>query len=129
MRETQPRKAAILAVDVGGTHVKVLLQGQKEPRKAESGPAMTANKMVRDVKTLSRGWKYDAVSIGYPGSVSHGRPFQEPHNLGTGWVGFNFAKAFGRPVKLVNDAAMQAIGSYKGGCMLFLGLEEDWARR
>ena len=83
---------------------------------------MTPSQMVSSVKKLSRGWNYDAVSIGYPGPVLHGRPVAEPHNLGPGWVGFDFAAAFGRPVKIVNDAAMQALGSYKGGKMLFLGL-------
>lgn len=112
----------ILAVDVGGTHVKVLVSGQKEPRKAVSGPTMSAKQMVGAVKDLAADWKYDAVSIGYPGPVLHGKPFQEPHNLASGWVGFNYEKAFGCPVKIVNDAAMQALGSYKGGRMLFLGL-------
>jgi len=112
----------ILAVDVGGTHVKGLVSGQYEPRKVVSGPTMTAKQMVRAVKDLTADWKYDAVSIGYPGPVLHGKPFQEPHNLAPGWVRFDYEKAFGRPVKIVNDAAMQALGSYKGGRMLFLGL-------
>jgi polyphosphate glucokinase len=112
----------VLVIDVGGTHVKVLATGQREPRKIPSGPPMTASQMVREVKRLVRDWKYDRVSIGYPGPVIHDHPLHEPHNLGGGWVGFNFRKAFGRPVKLVNDAAMQALGSYKGGRMLFLGL-------
>jgi polyphosphate glucokinase len=112
----------ILVVDVGGTHVKLLVTGQKVPRKISSGPRMTARTMVRQAKQLAKDWSYDAVSIGYPGLVIHGRPLQEPHNLGGGWVGFDFRKAFGRPVKVINDAAMQAIGSYRGGRMLFLGL-------
>ena len=112
----------ILVVDVGGTHVKLLATGRKTVIKIPSGPSLTANKMVQVVKHAVAGWKYDVVSIGYPGPVVHGRPMSEPHNLGKGWVGFNFAKAFGCPVKLINDAAMQAIGSYKGGRMLFLGL-------
>jgi polyphosphate glucokinase len=112
----------ILVVDVGGTHVKVRVTGQSEERKIPSGSDMTARKMVRDVKRLVMDWEYDAVSIGYPGPVIHGRPVQNPHNLGSGWVGFDFAKGFGRPIKLINDAAMQALGSYKGGRMLFLGL-------
>jgi polyphosphate glucokinase len=112
----------VLAIDVGGTHVKILATGQKEPRKFESGPALTPQKMVAGVKRLARDWKYDAVSIGYPGPVLHGKPVTEPHNLAPGWVAFNFRAAFGRPVKVVNDAAMQALGSYKGGKMLFLGL-------
>jgi polyphosphate glucokinase len=112
----------ILAVDVGGTHVKVLATGQREPREFRSGPTLTARQMVRKVKRLVGDWKYDAISIGYPGPVIHGRPLREPHNLGCGWVGFNFRKAFGRPVQVINDAAMQALGSYRGGRMLFLGL-------
>jgi polyphosphate glucokinase len=112
----------ILVVDVGGTHVKARVTGQTEERKIPSGSDMTALKMVRDVKHLVKDWEYDTVSIGYPGPVIHGRPVQNPHNLGGGWVGFDFAKGFGRPVKLINDAAMQALGSYKGGRMLFLGL-------
>jgi polyphosphate glucokinase len=123
MKSAPDNKAArILAVDVGGTHVKVLLSGQKESRKIDSGLSMTAGKMVRDVKKLARPWKYNRVSIGYPGPVIHGHPFHEPLHLGKGWVGFNFSKAFGCPVKVINDAAMQAIGSYRGGRMLFLGL-------
>ena len=108
-------------IDVGGTHVKVRVTGHREERRIVSGASMTAARMVRDVKRLITDWKYDVVSIGYPGTVIRGRPVHEPHNLGGGWVGFNFAKAFGRPVKLINDAAMQALGSYKGGSMLFLG--------
>jgi predicted NBD/HSP70 family sugar kinase len=114
-------KPAILVIDVGGTHVKVRVSGNREERKVVSGSAMTASRMVRDVKRLVKDWKYDAVSIGYPGVVIHGRPVREPYNLGGGWVRFNFAKAFGCPVKMVNDAAMQALGSYKKGRMLFLG--------
>jgi polyphosphate glucokinase len=112
----------VLAVDVGGTHVKVLATGQTEPRRFPSGPKMTAKQMVSGVKALTRDWKYDAVAIGYPGPVLEGRPAVEPHNLGRGWVGFNFKGAFGRPVKIINDAAMQALGSYKSGTLLFLGL-------
>jgi polyphosphate glucokinase len=112
----------ILVVDVGGTHVKVRVTGQREERKIPSGSAMTATRMVRDVKRIVKDWKYDVISIGYPGPVIHGRPMREPHNLGGGWVGFDFGKAFGCRVKVINDAAMQALGSYKGGRMLFLGL-------
>jgi polyphosphate glucokinase len=112
----------VLVIDVGGTHVKALLTGETEPRKFESGPKMTAEKMVMQVKELVKGWHYNCVSIGYPGPVINGHPLREPHNLGGGWMGFDFVKAFGCPVKLVNDASMQAIGSYKGGKMLFLGL-------
>jgi len=112
----------VLAVDIGGSSVKILATGQKEPRKLLSGPKLTPKAMVADVKKLAKGWKYDAVSIGYPGMVIHGRPIAEPVNLGKGWVGFDYRAAFGKPVKLINDATMQALGSYKGGKMLFLGL-------
>jgi polyphosphate glucokinase len=112
----------VLVIDVGGTHVKILATGKKAHRQVESGPTMTAQQMVAGVEQLAVGWKYDAVSIGYPGPVLHNRPLQEPRNLGRGWVGFDFRGAFGCPVKLINDAAMQALGSYKGGHMLFLGL-------
>ena len=112
----------VLVVDVGGTHVKMLSTGQKVPLKILSGPEMTASKMVRIVKNATRGWKFDVISLGYPGPIINGRPLREPHNLGGGWVGFDFSKAFGRPVRLINDAAMQALGSYQGGRMLFLGL-------
>lgn len=112
----------VLVVDVGGTHIKVLATGQKDHREFESGPAMTAKEMVLGVRKIAKDWNYDVVSIGYPGPVVHGRPIAEPHNLGGGWVGFDFKKAFRRPVKIVNDAAMQALGSYENGKMLFLGL-------
>ena len=112
----------VLSVDVGGTHVKILASGQTERRELVSGPNLTAQAMVDAVKKLAGDWNYDVVSIGYPGPVLHGMPAIEPHNLGPGWVGFDFAAAFGRPVKVVNDAAMQALGSYAGGKMLFLGL-------
>jgi polyphosphate glucokinase len=112
----------VLAVDVGGTNVKVLATGETEPRRFPSGPKMTAKKMVSGVKEITRDWKYDVVAIGYPGPVLGGRPAVEPHNLGRGWVGFNFRAAFGRPVKIINDAAMQALGGYKSGTLLFLGL-------
>ena len=112
----------ILVIDVGGTHVKVLATGHKLRVEIPSGPKMTPARMVAAVRAATAGWKYDAVSIGYPGSVVHGRPIIEPGHLGSGWVGFNFRKAFHRPVKIINDAAMQALGSYRGGRMLFLGL-------
>ena len=112
----------VLVVDVGGTSVKILATGQKNPRKFSSGPALTPHEMVVGVKKLAADWAYDVVSIGYPGPVLGGRPIADPVNLGHGWIGFDFARAFGRPVKVVNDAAMQALGSYKGGKMLFLGL-------
>jgi polyphosphate glucokinase len=114
--------AKALVIDVGGTNVKMLATGQKEPRKYPSGPTMTPRKMVRLVKKSVRDWKFDCVSLGYPGPIINGHPLREPHNLGRGWVGFNFRKAFGCPIKVINDAAMQALGSYKGGRMLFLGL-------
>ncbi len=112
----------VLAVDVGGTNVKILATGEDEPRKIPSGSTLTARRMVSEVERLAKGWKYDVVSIGYPGPVRQGRPVSEPHNLAPGWVGFDFEKAFGRPVRVINDAAMQALGSYKSGKMLFLGL-------
>jgi len=112
----------VLVIDVGGTHVKVLATGRTAHREVESGPTMTAAQMVAAVKHLVPDWKYEAVSIGYPGPVVHDRPLHDPRNLGGGWVGFDFRQAFGCPVKLINDAAMQALGSYKGGRMLFLGL-------
>jgi len=112
----------VLVVDIGGTHVKVLATGQHEPREFASGPKLTPGEMADGVKKVVRGLKYDAVSIGYPGVVLHGCPIAEPHNLGRGWVHFDYQAAFGRPVKIINDAAMQALGSYRGGKMLFLGL-------
>jgi polyphosphate glucokinase len=112
----------ILVVDVGGTNVKLLATGQRESRKFPSGPNMTPEIMVRTAKKIVKDWDYEVVAIGYPGPVVHGRPLREPHNLAAGWVKFDFQRAFGRPVKIVNDAAMQALGSYKGGRMLFLGL-------
>ena len=112
----------VLAIDIGGTHVKILATGQKEHREFESGKTLTPRKMIAGVKTLAKGWNYDVISIGYPGPVLHNRPVAEPHNLGKGWVGFNFQRAFRCPVKVTNDAAMQALGSYRKGTMLFLGL-------
>jgi predicted NBD/HSP70 family sugar kinase len=122
MKAASKKANAVLVIDVGGTHVKMLATGQREEREIPSGSAMTASKMVRDVKRVAKDWKYDHVSIGYPGPVLHGCPLDEPYNLGGGWVGFDFVKAFKCPVKLINDAAMQALGSYKRGRMLFLGL-------
>ena len=111
----------ILVIDVGGTHIKVTATGRRTRVKIPSGPKMTVRQMVAGVCAATAGWKYDAVSIGYPGPVLHDQPVREPFNLGGGWVGFDFKKAFGRPVKIINDAAMQALGSYEGGQMLFLG--------
>jgi polyphosphate glucokinase len=112
----------VLVVDIGGTNVKILATGETEPRKFPSGPALTPIQMVAGVKQLAGDWTYDAVTIGYPGPVLHGRISSEPHNLGGGWVEFDFNAAFGRPVRIVNDGAMQALGSYKSGLLLFLGL-------
>ena len=112
----------VLVIDVGGQHVKILLTGQETRRTFESGPKMTVEDMVEGVKKSAEGWAFDVVSLGYPGPVLRGRPVSEPKNLAPGWVGFDFEKAFGCPVKLINDAAMQALGSYQGGRMLFLGL-------
>jgi len=116
------KRKQVLVVDVGGNHVKTLVTGEKRPREFASGPSMTAEEMVAGVLKVAEGWEYERVSIGYPGPVLRGRPVSEPHNLGPGWVGFDFEAAFGCPVKLLNDAAMQALGSYEGGKMLFLGL-------
>ena len=112
----------VLVIDVGGTHVKLLATGRRTRVEIPSDPALTAARMVRAVRKATKGWVYDAVSIGYPGPVVHNQPIAEPRNLGRGWVGFDFRKAFRRPVRLINDAAMQALGSYEGGRMLFLGL-------
>lgn len=112
----------VLVVDVGGSNVKVLASGQAEPRRMRSGRTLTAAAMVEGVKTLAAGWDYDVVSIGYPGVVRDDRPVTEPRNLAPGWVGFDYAGAFGKPVRIVNDAAMQALGSYVRDKMLFLGL-------
>ena len=112
----------VLVVDVGGTHVKLLATGEKELIKIDSGPEMSAGIMVNKVLAAVKDWSYDRVTIGYPGVVVHDRPVHEPHNLGKGWVGFDFRKAFGKPVRILNDAAMQALGAYDGKRMLFLGL-------
>src|SRR6202041_1622975 len=112
----------VLVVDVGGTHVKILATRHSDKREFASGSKMTAEQMVSGVRKLADGWSYDVVSIGYPGPVLHDRPVADPKNLGPGWVGFDFKTEFGRPTKVLNDAAMQALGSYKKGRMLFLGL-------
>jgi polyphosphate glucokinase len=112
----------VLVVDVGGTHVKVLASDETTPRKMVSGPKLTPEQMVAGVKEMAHDWKYDVLTIGYPGPVVHGRPFHDPYNLGPGWVAFNFPRAFKKPVKIINDAAMQAVGSYEHRAMLFLGL-------
>ena len=112
----------VLVIDIGGSRVKVMTNRERTRRAFASGPDLSAKEMVRKVKALTKDWSYDVVAIGYPGPVVNNRPLSEPHNLGQGWAGFNFEKAFGRPTKVVNDALMQAIGSYQGGRMLFLGL-------
>jgi polyphosphate glucokinase len=122
MAAIEPAPKHILVLDVGGTHVKLRLDARGTVRKFVSGPAMTPALMLAQVGKLTAAMKFDAVSIGYPGVVVGGRIAADPHNMGPGWVGFDFHKAFGRPVKLINDAAMQAIGSYEGGRMLFMGL-------
>ena len=119
MKTKRPR---VLVVDIGGSHVKLRATGQGLLRRFDSGPTLTPKTMVAGVRKVTRGWQYDVVSLGYPGPVLHGRPVQEPHNLARGWVGFDYEAAFGCPVKIINDAAMQALGSYDGGRMLFLGL-------
>ncbi|MEO7102257.1 MAG: ROK family protein [Gemmatimonadaceae bacterium] len=111
----------ILVIDVGGTHVKLLATGQQTKREFDSGPDMTPDVMMAQVKSLTSDWQYDVVTIGFPAPVRDGKPAIEPHNLGSGWVGFDFEKAVGRPVRVLNDAAMQALGDYHGGRMLFLG--------
>jgi len=112
----------VLAIDVGGSHVKMRVSSRRGIRQFDSGPDLTPGRLVRKVHELIGDWTYTAVSMGYPGVVIHGKIMVEPHNLGRGWVGFDFQKAFGRPTRIINDAAMQAIGSYEGGRMLFLGL-------
>ena len=112
----------VLVVDIGGSHVKMIATGRTNPVKFASGPSLTPHKMVAEATKLAAGWKYEVASIGYPGPVLRGRVLEEPHNLGRGWVGFDFDAAFRCPVKLMNDAALQALGSYRGGKMLFLGL-------
>ncbi len=112
----------VLAVDVGGTHVKILASGEEEKREFKSGPKLTPQQMVEGVVALASDWRWEVVSVGIPTPVHGGKAVSEPVNLGTGWVAFDLTAAFGKPTKIVNDAAMQAIGSYEGGRMLFLGL-------
>jgi polyphosphate glucokinase len=119
---TAQRAWKVLVVDVGGTHVKLLVTGQRVKRQIDSGARLTPRQMVAAVKELTADWNYDVVSVGVPAPVVQGRVVAEPANLGAGWKGFDFAKAFGRPAKVINDAAMQALGSYRGGRMLFLGI-------
>ena len=112
----------VLVIDVGGTHIKILATGRTKKREFPSGPKLTPQQMVSGVRELAEGWSYDVVSLGYPGPVLHNRPVADPRNLGPGWMGFDFKAAFKRPAKVMNDAAMQALGSYRRGKMLFLGL-------
>jgi predicted NBD/HSP70 family sugar kinase len=112
----------VLVIDIGGSHVKLLATGQRTPTKLPSGPRLTPRQMVKEVLDATEGWSYDAVSIGYPGPVNRNKPVTDPINLGRGWVRFDYRKAFGCPVRMINDAAMQALGSYGGGRMLFMGL-------
>lgn len=112
----------VLVIDVGGTNVKVSSSSQPVPLKIPSGPTMTAKMMVEQVKLATQGWKYDCVSIGYPGPVAHDRPLAEPHNLAAGWIDYPYEKVLGKPLRFINDAAMQALGGYRGGKMLFLGV-------
>jgi predicted NBD/HSP70 family sugar kinase len=112
----------VLVIDIGGTHVKCIASDRRDPVRFDSGPNLTPEEMVSQVLAITKGWRYDVVSIGYPGVVRNGEPVREPVNLGSGWTGFNFTASLGHPVRLVNDAAMQALGSYDGGKMLFLGL-------
>jgi polyphosphate glucokinase len=114
-------KRRVLVIDVGGSHVKIMASGHREIRKMVSGPLLTARQMASGVRKLAEGWDYDAVAIGYPGPVARNHPTAEPHNLGRGWVRFDYEKAFGVPVRIINDAAMQALGDYRAGKMLFLG--------
>ncbi|MBX6315584.1 MAG: ROK family protein [Isosphaeraceae bacterium] len=125
-RETTPHPDhptyKVLVIDVGGTNIKLLATGQDQPRKVPSGPDLTPEQVVEGVCRASADWDYDAISIGIPGPIVQGKPALQPHNLGPGWLGFDFGAAFGKPTRVINDAAMQALGSYEGGRMLFLGL-------
>jgi polyphosphate glucokinase len=112
----------ILVIDIGGTNIKVASSDNRVPIKIPSGPTLTAEQMTKDVLTATKGWEYDCISIGYPGPVVHDRPLVEPHNLAPGWIDFSYQKAFGKPLRFINDAAMQALGGYKSGRMLFLGI-------
>ncbi|NLR98200.1 ROK family protein [Rhizobium sp. P38BS-XIX] len=117
-----PKDLVVMAIDLGGSHVKARLSSGSERRAVVSGPSMSAKKMVEAVKEMTADWQYDVIGMGYPGPVKDNKPAIEPHNLGPGWKDFDFSAAFGKPVRLVNDAVMQAIGGYKGGNMLFIGL-------
>ena len=112
----------ILVIDIGGTNIKVASSDKLVPIKIPSGPTLTAAQMAKDVLAATKDWEYDCISIGYPGPVVHDRPIAEPHNLAAGWLDFPYQKAFGKPLRFINDAAMQALGGYQGGRMLFLGI-------
>ena len=122
MKQATPKRMKILVIDVGGSHVKCIASGHKRPVKFASDSKLTPDRMVKQVLQVTKGWDFDAVSIGYPGVVRRGKIVREPRNLGSGWIGFDFEAAFDRPVKILNDAAIQALGGYEGGKMLFLGL-------
>jgi polyphosphate glucokinase len=117
-----PKQKKVLVLDIGGSNVKIHASHGRQTLKIPSGPKLTARKMVADVLKATDGWNFDVVSMGFPGPVLNNRPLREPHNLGGGWVKFDFSKAFDRPVRIMNDAAMQALGGHHGGRMLFLGL-------
>ena len=121
-RSRTTARPKVLSIDIGGSHVKILASDRHAKRRADSGPDLTPDEMVKAVLALAEGWDYDVVSMGYPGPVLHNKPVLEPAHLGSGWCGFDYQKAFGKPVKIINDALMQAVGSYEGGRMLFLGL-------
>lgn len=121
-KKKQKSRRTVLAIDVGGSHVKVMTNKDRTKREFVSGPHLTAKAMVKGVKKLTSDWSYDVITVGYPGPVVRNHPLADPYNLGRGWKRFDFEKAFGRPTRVVNDAAMQALGSYHGGRMLFLGL-------
>ncbi|MEY2562427.1 MAG: polyphosphate glucokinase [Verrucomicrobiota bacterium] len=115
------KKKKILVIDIGGTHVKLMIS-RREKRKFDSGPKLTPRQLIAQVKKTAEGWSYDAISIGFPAPVHKGRVANDPKHLGKGWIGYNFTKSLGKPTRVMNDAAMQALGSYRGGRMLFLGL-------
>ncbi|HWB61416.1 MAG TPA: hypothetical protein VG733_18180 [Chthoniobacteraceae bacterium] len=115
------KRKKVLMIDVGGTNVKLMVSGSDEVRKVPSGPKFTAKQMAREVLDATKDWKYDAITIGYPGLIEEGKPVREPLNLGGGWLGFDYDKALGKPVRFINDASMQALANYNGGRMLFLG--------
>jgi polyphosphate glucokinase len=122
MKRRTGARMKILVVDVGGSYVKYAATGHEDPSRFKSGPRMTPERMMKSVLERTQGWRFDAVSLGYPGVVRRGKIVREPHNLASGWADFDFAAAFGRPVRTINDAAMQALGDYDGGKMLYLGL-------